>query len=262
MLAAAPVPPFPDSLEQQVLGALSLESVSRMRQPVPHPTPVGQRRRHRVRPARGPQAAPALPSRRPSSRAGGRRLAATGPRALGISQILLPAVAGLLVLGAGAGYLIDTWPETPAAQEHGAARTVAFLVRDSGTSFRKATLRVQIQDMLAARATVPTVRPAGQPGLPSWATTSPAAGPAVRRSGAHEPAGLLPTGGVVAPSPALVGCVMHLTGNVSPVFVDRATYQSQPAYVIAVSSRAWVVGVDCTAADPRLITSVQLSTPS
>jgi hypothetical protein len=55
---------------------------------------------------------------------------------------------------------------------------------------------------------------------------------------------------------------MHLTGNAPPVLVDRATYQSEPVYVIAVADRAWVVGVDCSAAHPVLITSVQLTAAS
>jgi hypothetical protein len=160
-------------------------------------------------------------------------------------------VAGLLVLGAGAGYMIDTWAEPPTAQEAGTARAVAFVVRDSGTSYQKATLGTQVRDVLDARAAVPSVQPA----QPTWAATSPASGPAIVRPGAHTPAGRIPA---TAPSRALVGCVMHLTGNAAPMLVDRGTYQSQPAYVIAVSGRAWVVGVDCTATDPMLITSVHL----
>ena len=63
----------------------------------------------------------------------------------------------------------------------------------------------------------------------------------------------------VAPSEALVGCVLHLTGDVAPMFVDRATYQSEQVYVIAVADEAWVVGIGCTASRPTLITSVQFS---
>jgi hypothetical protein len=54
---------------------------------------------------------------------------------------------------------------------------------------------------------------------------------------------------------------MHLTGDVSPKFVDRATYESEQVYVIAVADEAWVVGIGCTAAHPALITSVQLGSP-
>jgi hypothetical protein len=55
---------------------------------------------------------------------------------------------------------------------------------------------------------------------------------------------------------------MHLTRDVQPEFVDRATYQSEPVYVIAVEDEAWVVGIGCTARHPALITSVQLTTTS
>jgi hypothetical protein len=63
----------------------------------------------------------------------------------------------------------------------------------------------------------------------------------------------------VAPSSALVGCVLHVTGDTDPRLVDEATYAGKPVYVIAVPSRAWVVGRGCTATDPQLITTVSLA---
>ena len=263
MLAATPAPPFPESVEQRVLGALSLESVSRIRQPGPLPSGAGQRHRRGAKGARGPQASPELPSRRPSSRSVRRPLATRVPRTLAMPQILLPAVAGLLVLGAGAGYMMDSRTETPSpAQGSRVARTVAFLVMDSGTSYRKATLRTQVQEMLAAQATVPSVGPA-QPSLPPW-MASPGPGAAAIRPPATPSSVPIPSDGhaTTAPSRALVGCVMHLTGNVPPMLVDRATYQSEAVYVIAVADEAWVVGMDCSAADPRVIISVPLTATS
>lgn len=65
-------------------------------------------------------------------------------------------------------------------------------------------------------------------------------------------------GSVSAPSSALIGCVLHVTGNVIPSLVDEATYAGTPVYVIAVPSHAWVVGRGCTASDPELIASVAL----
>lgn len=65
--------------------------------------------------------------------------------------------------------------------------------------------------------------------------------------------------GTSAPTTALRGCVAHLTGGRSPRLVDRATYQGEPAYIIASSSRVWVVGLGCTAANPELIASVPLA---
>jgi hypothetical protein len=64
---------------------------------------------------------------------------------------------------------------------------------------------------------------------------------------------------VSAPTAALTGCVSHFTGNAVPGLVDKATYDGKPVYVIAVSSRAWVVGRGCTATDPELITTVSLA---
>ena len=62
-----------------------------------------------------------------------------------------------------------------------------------------------------------------------------------------------------SPSAALLGCVSHLTGGQAPLLVDQATYQGSPAYIIAISSQAWVVGLGCTAAKPELVTSVPLA---
>lgn len=61
-----------------------------------------------------------------------------------------------------------------------------------------------------------------------------------------------------ASSAQLSACVLHLTGQMRPRLVDRATYQGKPAYVIAVTNRAWVVGTGCTASNPELIASVGL----
>jgi hypothetical protein len=62
-----------------------------------------------------------------------------------------------------------------------------------------------------------------------------------------------------APASALRGCVVHLTGGLPPRLVDRATYQGDPAYIIASSSHVWVVGLGCTAANSELIRSVALA---
>jgi hypothetical protein len=62
-----------------------------------------------------------------------------------------------------------------------------------------------------------------------------------------------------APSSALRGCVFRVTGNTVPALVDTATYDGKPVYVIATSSRAWVVGRGCSATDPELITTVSLA---
>jgi hypothetical protein len=65
--------------------------------------------------------------------------------------------------------------------------------------------------------------------------------------------------GTSEPTAALVGCVYHVTKDKVPSLVDEATYAGTPVYVIATSSRAWVVGRGCTATNPELITSVSLA---
>jgi hypothetical protein len=59
-----------------------------------------------------------------------------------------------------------------------------------------------------------------------------------------------------APPAQLLGCVRQLTGGTVPGLVDQASYQGTGAYIIASSSRVWVVGLGCSAAKPDLIVSV------
>jgi hypothetical protein len=61
-----------------------------------------------------------------------------------------------------------------------------------------------------------------------------------------------------AASPQLEGCVRQLTGGLPPSLVDKASYDGKPAYIIAVPSQAWVVGLGCTAADTDVIAQVPL----
>lgn len=82
----------------------------------------------------------------------------------------------------------------------------------------------------------------------------------IRERRAEGPSSAGDRGSHRVPSSQLVACVLHLTGGVPPSFVDRATYQEKPAYVFAVPDEAWVVGIDCTASHPALITSVRLIT--
>jgi hypothetical protein len=103
------------------------------------------------------------------------------------------------------------------------APAAAFAVTASGTNYQPATLAKQVRAQLA--------RPAKAAALPA------AEG---------------------APSAQLSACVLHLTGQMRPSLVDRATYQGKPVYVIAVTNWAWVVGTGCTASNSELIASVGL----
>jgi hypothetical protein len=111
----------------------------------------------------------------------------------------------------------------------------SFLVTASGTRYQRASLSEQVRTRLTAKGA------AGSPGA-----SIPAAGASSTSTGA-------------GPTAALSGCVLHLTGDVPPRLVDRATYQGEPAYVIASSTRVWVVGLGCTAAKTELIVSVALA---
>jgi hypothetical protein len=117
-------------------------------------------------------------------------------------------------------------PEAPAGNS-----SAPFTVTASGTKYRQATLPEQVR----AKLTVHNGQEASTGAIPSAGST------------------------VAVPSPALRGCVLHLTGGAPPRLVDRATYQDEPAYVVASSTRVWVVGLGCTAAKPELIVSVALA---
>jgi hypothetical protein len=135
---------------------------------------------------------------------------------------------------AGSGAAGSKAGQTEAAP--GAEQTVSpfFAVTVSGTKYEKDTLAAQVRGKLA---------PGG--GKSTFAGTLPSPDTNPQTS--------------VMPSPALRGCVLHFTNGAAPQLVDRATYNGQPAYVIASSNRAWVVGLGCTAAKPELITQVPLA---
>jgi len=195
-------------------------------------------------------------------------------------------MASLIVMCAGGAYAVSGFPaarERPvlatssrpghsrrfvqaAGKASRSTLSSAFMVTDTGTRYQEATLQTQVSARLAGQVPVGGARPsqsaltgsmpiALSPALPGTWMTKPASAPPA--SGSPGLPGALP-GLEVAPSRSLVGCVMHLTGDVRPELVDRATYQSRPAYVIAIPDEAWVVGVACTATRPALMASVRL----
>jgi hypothetical protein len=95
------------------------------------------------------------------------------------------------------------------------------------------------------------ITPVTAPSSTLAATQSPSAGD-------KDKAGKSPRARVAVPSAALVDCVLHLTGGVLPRFVDRATYQGKPAYIIEAHDEVWVVGVGHTATSLALITAMRL----
>jgi hypothetical protein len=119
---------------------------------------------------------------------------------------------------------------------------VQIVVTSSGTKYLATGLAAQVRTQLSQTSN-------GATSVPGPSSTS-----AVPSAGASKTAS---TGVTHAPA-ALRGCVLHLTGGQPPRLLDRATYEGKPAYVIASSSRVWVVGLGCTAANAELITSAPL----
>lgn len=132
-----------------------------------------------------------------------------------------------------------------AVEPENASSAGAFVVTTSGTRYQQATLARQVRARLAVT---------GGPQEPiGTAVSSPGS------SAASVAATASATSVAATPGRALQGCVLHLTGDVLPRLVDRATYQGAQAYVISTSSRVWVVGLGCTATKTELITSVPLA---
>jgi hypothetical protein len=263
-LASVPAPSLPDAVEARISAALAAEAATRAERLAPAdgarnlgPAPA----RARVRRHRGGD--------------GPRRHFRVRPQVVGGSLVtcLLLAVLGFALSHAGfsssssssaaaagsnnvaassaaaAGSSAVAGAERPAAASSAAAAAPrpanagsSFMVTASGTRYQQATLAGQVRSRLAANG---VQEPSG--------TTVPAAGATVPAASASA------TSVAAVPSPALRGCVLHLTGGVIPRLVDRATFQGEPAYVIASSSRVWVVGLGCTAAKPELVASVPLA---
>ncbi len=130
-----------------------------------------------------------------------------------------------------------------------------FAVLESGTHYHQATLARQVREQLSALVT-----PAASAQSPTALTpnsSSPTAEPASSSSASAASSASAPA--KTALGTPLAGCVLHLTNGKPPRLVDKATYDGVAAYIIATSSRVWVVRRDCTAADPHQITSVSLS---
>jgi len=242
-LASVPVPALPDAVESRISAALTAEDAARPRLPVPLPRPArGRRRRaggHR-RPGDGRRRGGFL--RRPAANVGllvvclvlaglGFALAqGSGQESFSSSVAAGPAAvpsptaanaAGSSAVGSGASSASGAVKPGPQASSVSApdAGSATFSVTASGTKYERATLAEQVRARVAG-----------------------------------SPASLGATSGA-----ALRGCVLHLTGGVAPRLVDRATYQGEPAYVIASSTRVWVVGLGCTAAKTELVVSVALA---
>ena len=249
VLASAPEPAMPDAVESRIIAALATEAA--LGTETPHDTEAAHgtaaKRDTALRPVGGDGGGS---RRRPGGRSGrsgpGNRWLrpAVLASAAAACLVLFGGVYGIAHLSSGsssssaassaAGTAAAGSESSPlaGAQAPGthtrlepadSGHAAAFAVTASGTNYQSATLAQQVRAQLA--------RPAK--------TAAPPAAEA-------------------APSAQLSACVLHLTGQMRPSLVDRATYQGKPAYVIAVPNWAWVVGTGCTASNPELIASVGL----
>jgi len=258
-LASVPVPALPDAFEARISAALAAEAAARADHSAPangsrkleasrtqahvgrHRGSGGPRRGFRLRPAMVAVAAAAclllaglgyglslVPATTESSSvASGSSSASSAAGAGTAAGAERPAAAAS---SAAASSSTESSAASSAAAGPNAGAGSSFVVTASGTRYQQATLAEQVHAKLTANGEQPS--------------------PAASASAASAS---------VAPSSALRGCVLHLTGNVLPRLVDRATYQGEPAYVIASSSRVWAVGLGCTAAKPELFASVPLA---
>lgn len=283
-LAAVPVPSLPERFERQITAALAAETATRATtaresadaaagngQPVL--SPVGADRGGTAERDSADRVPPS--SRRPSGARRRGRADRFRP-----AMAFVPVVACLLLAGfgyllsntgssagpsspgplAGQGYQPATTPSAAGAASspliHGLstpagnqARTPAaspghFRVIASGTHYKATTLRAQVNaELEAVEANLTPTQSSG--------TTTPNFQTPNGNNG----------GGFFTPTTALTDCVLSLTNNVTPKFVDEASYQAQPVYVIALPDRVWVVGRGCTASDPELVVSVVLTAP-
>jgi hypothetical protein len=275
-LASVSAPAMPDAVEARISAALTAEAAasdghaapadgSRTLGPAPARARVrrrrggdGPRRRFRVRPqvvggslvtclllavlgfalshassSSSSSGAFAGSAARPAEVSGAAASSAAGAGAAGPAS--LPSAAPSAAPSAVPSAVPSAAPSATVPGPKDTRPGASFTVTVSGTKYQQATLAEQV------RAKLPTYGP-----HPTSGTTVPAASASAASA-------------TVAPDSALRGCVLSLTGGTSPRLVDRATYQGDPAYVIASSSRVWVVGLGCTAAKPELIESVPLA---
>jgi hypothetical protein len=136
----------------------------------------------------------------------------------------------------------DQQSEPSASASSSAPTDVLFI--ETGTRYQRSTLASQVQNAIQAGVIYSGLAP----GSTQSAAASSSSMASASSSGARP----------LKASPSLQGCVWQLTGGVTPSLVDRASYDGKPAYIIAVPSQVWVVGLGCTAAHTDVIARVAL----
>jgi hypothetical protein len=253
-LASVPAPALPDAVEARISAALATEAATR----ADHAAPADGSRNL------GPAPDRARVRRQRRGGGGPRRGFRVRPQVVGgslLTCLLLAGVGfGLSHAGSsnssssaasGSAAAPAAVPSADVSSSSAAAAPAApgpqhagpgssFVVSMSGTRYQKASLAEQVRTRLPANGG-------------TYGATVPGPGKTVPAASASA------SSTAVVPGAALRGCVFHLTGGVLPRLVDRATYQGEPAYIIAGPSRVWVVGLGCTAAKTELVTSVPLA---
>ena len=253
-LAAAPAPTLPDAFAARISAAIAAEAADRATSPAEAPVPVA---------APEPAAGHAPTGRR---RGRGRTRGPVRSRpllAVGSALACLVLLGFGFLVSHGASSSSSSAPSAGApaepssvsasssggafgADEAGPADSASstaggsFSVTESGTAYQKSTLATQVRDNL-------TGNKSGASAVPGAASTSSAAASGSRAV----------TSGT--PTTQLRGCVLQVTGGTTPQLVDRATYQGEAVYIIATSSRVWVVGLGCTATMPEVIVTTSLA---
>jgi hypothetical protein len=241
LLASVPAPPMPDRVAQRLETVLAAEVTKRNNY---------AERGEVDRP--GVSAAPGRPAR-----VRGFRLATW--------RVLVPAGAAVVLL-AGGGYGLSRIvggqgsPQSFSAAAGSAASSSSSAAAGSATS--------------ASRAGPPEAAPVSSGG-PVRRAVSPAYAH-LRVVTSHtnfvsakaklkqqlEDELNTPEGTTEAASTQTIGCVQNVVGNASPIRVVSALFEGRPAtIIIAQESKgdmAWVVGLDCSAANPHVLATTTL----
>jgi len=255
VLASVPEPAMPDAVESRIMAALATEASLVTK--TPHDTEASPATEavHGTAAKRGTALRPIGGDGGGSRRRPGRRSGRSGPGNRWLRPaVLASAAAACLVLFGGVYGITRLSSGSSSSSAAGSAAGTAAAGSESsplaGAQAPGTHTRLEPADSVPAAAF--TVTASGTNYHPATLTQQVRA--QLARSG-KTPA--LPAAEAV-PSAQLSACVLHLTGQMRPSLVDRATYQGKPAYVIAVTNWAWVVGTGCTASDPELIASVGL----
>jgi len=246
VLASAPEPAMPDAVESRIMAALATEAA--LVTETPHETEAthatAAKRDTALRPVGGDGGGS---RRRPGGRSG---RSGPGNRWLRPAVLASAAAACLVLFGGVYGITHLSSSSSSSSAASSAAGSAAAGSESSPLAGAQAP-GTRLEPADSAPAAAFTVTASGTNYLPATLA------PQVRAQLARSAGTALPAA-EAAPSAQLRACVLHLTGQNRPSLVDRATYQGKPAYVIAVTNRAWVVGTGCTASNPELIASVGL----